>query len=152
MTSPARRLALALGLALLGGAVGCARRTERVATPTDFRGAVADGEWHLTELSGQPAPLGAGGRRATLVFERDTARAGGFGGCNRWGAGYVVAGDSLRFTAPFSTKMACSDGMELERRLLGAIEDTRHYATGGDELRLLGGAHEPLARFERRRP
>jgi heat shock protein HslJ len=153
MTSQTRGLAYPLCLALLFAAVAaCARQPEGGATPAAFRTAAAGGEWQLMELSGSAAPLGAGGRRATLVFDADTARAGGFGGCNRWGAGYTVSGDSLRFTAAISTKMACAEGMDLESRLHGAIEATRRYTMSGDELRLIGAANEPLARFERRRP
>ena len=154
MSKDGRGLALpvVLALVLFASTAACARRTGGAASPADFRAAVSGGEWHLIELAGQPAALGAGGRRATLAFDADTARAGGFSGCNRWGAGYTVSGDSLRFTAPFSTKMACSDGMELERGMLGAIEATRRYTTRDGELRLLGPADESVARFERAAP
>ena len=152
MASHPRRLALPLGLALLVAALACATQPPGGVTPPAFRTAASDGEWHLMELAGRPAPLGAGGRRATLVFDRDTARAGGFGGCNRYGASYVVTADSLRFTAPVSTKMACEDGMELERELHGVLEGTRRYRMREDDLRLLGELGDELARFERRRP
>lgn len=53
---------------LLFALLAC-RPTASVLSPADFRAAVAGIDWQLVELRGQPAPLGAGGRRATLRFE-----------------------------------------------------------------------------------
>jgi heat shock protein HslJ len=64
-------------------------------------------EWVLVGLGEVAAPLGAGGRPATLRFDPATGRAAGFAGCNRYSAGYTLAGDSLTFGPAISTKMAC---------------------------------------------
>ena len=108
------------------------------------------GEWVLVELFGEPAPSGAGGRPATLIFEADTSRAGGFAGCNRYGGSYTVAGDSLRFAPLIMTKMACAEGMTLEQRLAQALDSTRRYELGTTGL-TLHSAGGKVARFERKR-
>jgi putative lipoprotein len=72
--------------------------------------AMAGTEWTLVELAGQPAPTGAGGRRATLRFGTDSARAAGFAGCNRYAGTYTVDGQTLHFGPLLMTKMACTEG------------------------------------------
>ena len=108
--------------------------------------------WSLVEFNGQPAPLGAGDRPATLIFEAGTsARAAGFAGCNRWSSAYShTAPDKLQFTAPLSTKMACpGGGMELEQKFLGFITSVREY-TLADSVLTLRGESNAEARFARR--
>jgi heat shock protein HslJ len=108
--------------------------------------------WSLVELNGQPAPLGAGDRPATLIFEAGTsARAAGFAGCNRWSSAYAhIAPDKLQFTAPLSTKMACpGGGMELEQKFLEVITKVREYALADTVLTLRGEAGAE-AKFVRR--
>lgn len=80
--------------------------------------------WTLTRLRGAPAPMGAGGRAATLIFYSGTERrAAGFAGCNQWSSAYTFgARDSVAFAPPVATKMACQEGMSLERDFLVLIE------------------------------
>lgn len=124
-------------------------RTE--ASGPAFRASVSGVDWELVEIEGQTAPTGAGGRRATLVFDADTAHAGGFAGCNRYGGAYTLDGNSLRFGPMIMTKMACNDGMELETRLASAFQATRQYELSSTQLTLIGDAGR-LARFTKRVP
>ena len=80
--------------------------------------------WTLVSLRGAPAPTGAGGRAATLIFYSGSERtAAGFAGCNRWSSKYSLSSpDSIAFTPPISTKMACDQGMQLEPEFLALIE------------------------------
>jgi hypothetical protein len=68
-----------------------------------------DREWILVRLGEVAAPLGAGGRPATIQFDPIAGRAAGFAGCNRYSAGYSLAGGGLTFGPAISTKMACAD-------------------------------------------
>ena len=115
----------------------------------EFRTAVAGAEWELRELNGVPAPLGTGGRRATIRFEADSARVAGFAGCNRYFGGYALDGMTIRFGAVGMTKMACAEGMTLEQQLSAALEATRRYELAGGRLTLLGESGSAVARFER---
>jgi heat shock protein HslJ len=103
-------------------------------------------EWTLVGLGELAAPLGAGGRPATIQFDPATSRAAGFAGCNRYSAGYTLAGDSLTFGPAISTKMACSDGDALERGYLAMLPAIRSYSLSDSTL-TLNGSDGPLARF-----
>jgi heat shock protein HslJ len=137
---PIRRL-----LVLAALLTGCAH------PPTSEVALAAPGvEWQLRDLDGAPAPLGNGGRRATLTLS-DSARVAGFAGCNRYFGSYTLDGAALRFSRIGMTRMACQDGMTLEQQLARALEATRTYRLDGDELILLGESG-PIARFVRTVP
>jgi heat shock protein HslJ len=117
--------------------------------PAVSTGSLDNREWALVGLGEVAAPLGAGGRPATIQFDPTTRRAAGFAGCNRYSAGYAVAGDSLTFGPALSTKMACADGDELERGYLAMLPAIRRYALS-DSILTLSGSDGPLARFRAR--
>jgi heat shock protein HslJ len=143
-----RLAALGLMAPLIVAAVAC-RQPPTSAGPAGFRAAVAGADWELIELTSQPAPTGAGGRRATIRFEADTSRATGFAGCNSYFGTYTLKGTSLRFGQVGMTRMACSEGMQLEQQLSAALEATRSYILDANQLTLLG-SEGPVARFQRR--
>jgi putative lipoprotein len=103
-------------------------------------------EWTLVGLGESAAPVGAGGRPATIQFDPASGRAAGFAGCNRYSAEYTIAGDSLGFGPAVSTKMACADGDGLERRFLAALPEIVTYEIS-DSMLTLSGAGGPVARF-----
>jgi hypothetical protein len=80
---------------------------------------------------------------------RTPARPIGFGGCNRFSASYRLSGDSLSFGPVVSTKMACTDGDELERSFLATLPKVATYQVTDSALTLNdpGGV---LARFRAR--
>jgi heat shock protein HslJ len=130
------RFSVPFSLSLLA-ALACARQP-----PPGLAGR----DWILIELDGQAAPPGAEGQPATMRFDSTSRRASGFAGCNRYSAGYTLAGDSIGFGPAVSTKMACADGDELERGLLDALPRVTGYAVS-DSLLLLVGAGATVARF-----
>ena len=160
-----RRTTLARGVAIavaaIAGVTACHRSTPAAdstgapppgAAMSALRAALIGPTWTLAEIDGRPAPPGAGDRPATLVFA-DTAepRASGFAGCNQWSSAFThVAPDSIRFTAPISTRMACSTGMDLEQRFLGMLTAVRGYALTDSTL-VLRGETGDLARLVARR-
>lgn len=95
-------------------------------------------EWTLVELAGKPAPLGAGGRPATLVLAGADGRASGFAGCNRFMGSYQTAGKDLTIGPVAMTRMACDRGMELEQQYGAALAAVRHYRVAGKSLELSG--------------
>ena len=103
-------------------------------------------EWSLVDLKDKPAPTGAGGRPATIMFDTAAHRASGFAGCNRYGAEFETAGDGLTFGPAMATKMACSEGDELERQYLAVLPEVTSFAVA-DSMLTLSGAAGPLARF-----
>ena len=108
--------------------------------------AIVERDWALVTLGDSAAPLGSGGKPATIRFDSAATRASGFAGCNRYSAPYTTSGDSLHFGPAISTKMACADGDSLEREYLAVIpEVTRYQAT--DSTLTLTGSSGALAQF-----
>ncbi len=94
-----------------------------------------DGAWTLTSLGDSNNVRGAGDRAITLIVKSDSTRVGGFAGCNQYGGPYTVAGDSIKFGALFSTKMACPGWpMELETRYLAALSDAVTFSVTDSNL------------------
>jgi heat shock protein HslJ len=114
------------------------------AEPGAAAASVSGREWRLAELGGRPAAMGAGGRPATLRL--DAGRASGFAGCNTFSGGYLMAGSNLVMPDLTSTRMACAEGMELEREYLAALEATLSFRLTTQGLELLG-ENGVLARF-----
>ncbi len=115
--------------------------------PASDAGLPLDGrEWSLVALGDAAAPAGAGGRPATIQFDIANGRASGFAGCNRYSASFTVEGERLTFGPAMSTKMACEDGDELERRYLPVLPDVTGYQQSDSTLSLVG-ANGSLARF-----
>jgi len=110
---------------------------------------LTSGEWALVALFGQPAPLGAEDRPATLAFTRDSGRVSGYSGCNRVFGNYVLTGSSLSVGPLGMTRMACDKGMDLEHRYATALDSVRGYRVTADTLELLGEDGATLARFQR---
>jgi heat shock protein HslJ len=127
-------------IAIMTFVAGCAHTPTGQMTPQTFRAAVSGTDWELLELQGTPAPLGNGGRRATIRFEADTGRVAGFGGCNRYFGTYALDGAALRFGGLGMTRMACPQGMGLEQQLTEALAAARRYEIEDRELTLLGDA------------
>ena len=107
---------------------------------------LADREWQLIAFGNRPAPLGAGGRAATLSFDLTDGRAGGFAGCNRYSASYSLRTDSLSFGPAVSTRMACDAGMDLEQSYLSTLPSVRRFEFA-DSMLVLRGDGGVLARF-----
>lgn len=94
--------------------------------------------WNLTELNGQAPPTGNGGQPATLVLAPADQRASGFAGCNRMTGSYQQAGDSISFGPMAMTRMACAEGMELERQYSSALEQATTFRLTAGGLELMG--------------
>lgn len=128
-----------LALAACSAATGAAEAGSAPAASVTGR------EWRLAELGGRSAATGAGGRPATLRL--DGGRASGFAGCNSFSGSYLMAGSNLAMPALASTRMACAEGMELEREYLEALEATFSFRLTTQGLELLNIEKQVLARF-----
>ena len=52
----------------------------------------------------------------------------GFAGCNRFMGTFTLTETELHFSPIALTKMACTDGMELEQKFAAALTATRRYS------------------------
>jgi heat shock protein HslJ len=79
-------------------------------------------------------------RGISLELDPATGRAAGYGGCNRWSAGYSsdAAGD-IAFSAAIATRMACMEPagvMEREQEFLDRLATIASYRLSEDHLYL----------------
>ena len=105
-------------------------------------------EWQLVELNGQPAPLGGGGKPGTLRLAEDEGRASGFAGCNRFSGTFTTSAAQVQFGPLMMTKMACSEGMDLEARYPAALGGSNGFRVTATGLELLSGS-QVVARFRK---
>ncbi|WP_119068807.1 META domain-containing protein [Aggregatilinea lenta] len=100
---------------------------EMVFEPADT---LAGTSWTLTSLDGD-APAGT----ITLTFD-DERRVVGSGGCNNYSTTYELASNSVSFSPPVSTRMACADDAVNEQELayFGALEAATGYEVSDDQL------------------
>lgn len=130
-----RRLLAAV--CLLGGCLTGLLGTPAAAHPERLAGA----DWVLAGQQGE--------RAAYLRF--DAGRVGGLGGCNRFGGRYELTGDALRFSPLMATRMACRpDLMRAEQAFFEMLAKVKAMKLDGDDLALLDGEGQVLARFTRR--
>ncbi|MEN8042113.1 MAG: META domain-containing protein [Actinomycetota bacterium] len=105
--------------------------------------------WELVRLGEEMPVTGAGGRRIDGSFTDDPSpMLYGFSGCNTYRSAYVTDGNQLSFGPGMSTMMACPEGMDVEHRFLGMLEEVASYRTTGGTLELCNEAGATLAVFE----
>jgi heat shock protein HslJ len=103
--------------------------------------------WQLTELNGDPATPGAGGKEPSLSFT-DDGKVSGFSGCNRFTGSFQGDGGALSFSPLASTRMACAEGMEQEQRILAMLTEVERYSIRGNDLALYGDAEPQIAHLK----
>ena len=65
-------------------------------------------------------------------------RVKGFAGCNNIGGSFTLEGNKIHFTT-FSTKMFCSDRMDVEDFFTNSLSKAETYMIKGEELSLYQG-------------
>ncbi len=125
--------------------------TPSTSTPSETTAlsVIADRDWELVTLGDHTNPRGTQDRPLTLRLNSEDFNAGGFAGCNGYGATYFLRGDSLRFEAPISTKMFCEGVQDVENEFLGALPRVTTY-TVTDSTLTLHGSQGPIATFQSR--
>jgi heat shock protein HslJ len=121
--------------------LACGHSTPETTSP-DIRpspsrsGSLADTEWILTRIRGEP-PLGSA--EITLAF--DDSSAGGYAGCNHFGGEPVVTAGTVRLEALVSTARACEDTrlMDQEADFLALLGETSAWEIEGGTLELHSG-------------
>jgi putative lipoprotein len=104
--------------------------------------------WKLVRLIGTPVVAASQQQEPNLVFDSQSRRVTGSGGCNRLTGSYEFNGDKLTFSQMASSMMACPNGMETERRFLTALQRVSQLKIMGGQLELLDGSGNVIAVFE----
>ena len=77
------------------------------------------------------------GRRPTISFTLEPARAGGRSFCNSWGGPYTLRGDSLRITEWMGTAVGCDGPDTPEESYFRALGATRRFELDSNLLSLI---------------
>jgi len=105
--------------------------------------------WRLISFGaiGAEAPPVEGSMISLILAD---GRAGGFGGCNAYGATYQVDGQSISFDELTSTLRACADGRVTaqEQRFFEALQTAGSYVLEGNQLRITSGDGAGMLIFE----
>ncbi len=111
-------------------------------------GGIYGGTWNLIEIGGRALEDGSV-RVPSISFDSTESRYTGNGGCNGYGGGFTLTGDSLSLGNAMSTLMACDDAvMKLEGEFHAALRSVTSFRLEGGELVLVGPADRAL-RFRR---
>nr|NLD39680.1 META domain-containing protein [Actinomycetales bacterium] len=133
--------ALATGLFVTSCGAGSA---EEETTPAPASEAIDLAGTHLvlSELNGEPVDVSV-----TAAFGEDGSVAGS-GGCNRYNASAEVEGDSITFTPPASTMMACDeDTMAVESAYFEALLAASSFTATAETMTLADEGGTEIAAF-----
>ena len=106
--------------------------------------------WKLTYLGKAAVTVSSQQREPHLVFDSESHRVSGSGGCNGLTGSYEVKGDELTFRQMASTMMACPEGMDTEKAFLKALEDVKTWRIKKRKLELFDAGGDAVAIFEAR--
>jgi len=123
--------------------------TEAACVPRFTAAPLQRTNWNLIELGGTAVPPAADARsRPYLLFDDDTDRFSGAGGCNRLVGAYDVSGSGIALEVA-GTMTACPQG-DREAAFTSALTRARRFRIVGRVLTLFDESGAALARFESR--
>jgi heat shock protein HslJ len=142
-------LRVALTVGLTGGLLAQDATTDAVikGTATYRPARLENNDWKLTDLGG--AAVASGVHQPHFILTSKTHHVTGSGGCNRVMGSYEVKDDRLTFSQMVSTMMACPQGMDTEKAYLDALRKVQKYTIEGQDLTLMDGDGQVVARFTR---
>jgi len=106
--------------------------------------------WILIRLNGKPIVAASQQHEPALIFDQQSQRVSGSGGCNQVTGGYELNGDQLTFGPMASTRMACPQGMDTEAAFLQALTKVSKWEVVGRDLELVDASGKSVALFEAR--
>jgi heat shock protein HslJ len=109
---------------------------------------LTDTYWKLIELNGRAVQQTETTEpEAHIMLHAADGRMTGNGGCNAIGGSFETRdANQISFSEIIATRMACPD-MEIEDRLMKALESADSYSIKSDTLTLNRPGMTPLARF-----
>jgi heat shock protein HslJ/uncharacterized lipoprotein YbaY len=95
------------------------------------------GDWTVESINGEAVIAGSG---ASMTFDANAEQISGKGGCNTYGAPFLLTGETLTFGPARSTMMACADPlMDQERAMLNTLGEVSAFSIGEDGALTLSG-------------
>ncbi len=106
--------------------------------------------WKLMQLADAPVTVVPGQQEPHLIFNSQTGKVAGSGGCNRLTGAYQASAGRLSLDGMAGTMMACTEGMETERAFLKTLGEVSGWRIAGQQLELTDEGGAVVARFEAR--
>jgi len=104
-------------------------------------------QWKLTRL-GQTSLSDSTQQEPYLLLDPQNQRVSGSGGCNRITGSYKLNENELTFGRMVSTMMACTRGMDTERKFLETLGHVTRWKITGHTLDLFDANKNAIAQFE----
>lgn len=106
-------------------------------------------EWNLVELNGKAITVDTTfPKKPHLIFEKDSSRAMGNGGCNGFSTHFELKeNDGIELSHAAATQMACPN-MDIEQQLFEILTKVKSYHIDGNSLTLYNESKEALAKLE----
>jgi heat shock protein HslJ len=120
-----------LTVALVVGSTG-------LAMAGDLTGA----HWRPSEIKSSELPA-----ETPLYLEFKDGQVTGYGGCNRFFAGYAISGDAIKIGPLASTRKGCPDTFDLEIAFFTALQAAKSFQQTEDGLVLFDAGGRRLATF-----
>jgi heat shock protein HslJ len=135
---------------LMTGCNSTHKTTTNTSNPNSAPMSLTGTEWVLQDLAGTPALPNV---KATLVFP-ETGRAAGNASCNRFTGSAEVSGDTIKFGALASTRMACADNAvnSQEMEYLKVLAAAKRFELKDSALLIHAEGYDKPLRFTRATP
>jgi len=106
-------------------------------------------EWNLVDLNGKAITVDTTfPKKPHLVFEKDSSRAVGNGGCNGFSTHFEVKENGgIEISRAAATLMACPN-MDIEQQFFDILTKVKSYQIDGNSLTLYNENKEALAKLE----
>lgn len=108
-----------------------------------------NGKWRVSKMNGKSVSKKV--KPPTVEFLAE-GRVAGFGGCNRFGGAFSVAGSQLKLGDLAATRMACAgDGMAVEDQFFKLFAGELKMKLSKDRIELANPRNENVIRLQRDR-
>jgi heat shock protein HslJ len=115
---------------------GCTSTSFQIHNPAGLEST----KWVLDTLNNSKITTSAG-KEITLVFDSETKKISGFGGCNSYFGTVKKELDKLSFSGIGSTKMFCDDNMQNETNYFSELHKINKYDTKDNFLYLYNNSN-----------
>jgi heat shock protein HslJ len=145
-----RIVGMMLSALLLTACPSSQKPTTNSAKPNSVPATLTGTEWVLQDLAGTPALANV---KATLAFP-EAGRVAGNASCNRFTGSAEVSGDTIKFGALASTRMACVDNAvsTQEMEYLKALGAAKRFELKEPALLIYAEGFDKPLRFARATP
>ncbi len=108
---------------------------------------LTEGRWRLMEMNGERILVADTAKIPTLAFDVSNKKIQGRGGCNNYSGSFTIKANMIEFGPIMSTKMACTDMMEIETAFFGMLSEKTLEHHVADGKLYLGEANTGLVFF-----